>query len=128
MIYNRFGADRRGVGATAGEYRRARPVILRLSKNPMKICHLIHHVEQRLTRLFVVEWGVKEVRSKPALYSERIEKECPQMRVLFDFRHEVERRFLPPVHVARCEVLCGIPGVGDISPYDLIQVSLLAAR
>ena len=105
----------------------AGPVILRLSDGPSEICHLVHHVEQRLARLLVVERRVQPVRPEPALRPERIDEERLQIRVLFNLGDEVERRLLPPVHLARREVFRRVPRIGDVPPDDLVEVRLLAA-
>ena len=127
VLHDRLGTDRRRVRAAAGKYRIASSVILRLADRPSEICHLVHHVEQRLARLLVVERRVEEVRPEPALHPEGIEEERLEIRVLFDLGDEVERRLLPPVHLTRREVFRRLPGVGDVPPDDLIEVHLLAA-
>src|SRR6516225_86510 len=52
--------------------RMAGPIILRLPDGPMQVCHLVHDVEQRSTRLLVIERRVQPVRPGPALLSKRI--------------------------------------------------------
>jgi hypothetical protein len=69
-----------------------------LPDGPVKIRHLVHHVEQRLARLFVVEWRVGPVRLEPSLRPEGIDAKRLQIWALFNLGDEVERRLLPPVH------------------------------
>jgi len=127
MLHDRLGAHPRRIRAAAGKYRIARPVILRLSDGQSEICLLVHHVEQRLTRLLIVERGMEEVRPEPSLCPEGISEKRLQIRVLLDFGDEIERWQLPPVHLARCEIIRRVPGVGDVSPDDLVEVNPLAA-
>ena len=75
VLDDRLGTDPRRVGAATGKYRIARPIIVTLPDGPMKICQLVHHVEQCLTRLLVVEWRMEKVRPEPALRAEGIEDE-----------------------------------------------------
>ena len=126
MLNHRGSPNPRLVGAATGKYRIAGPIIVRLPDGPSEICHLVHHVEQCLAYLLVVERRMKEVRPEPALHPKRINGECVQVRVLFHLGHEVERRVLPPVHFTCCEGFCGLPGVGDVPPDHLIEVHLLA--
>src|SRR5262249_9174693 len=72
--HNRLGTGTCGVRTAATKYRIASPVILRRSNGPSKICDLVHHVEQRLARLFVVEWRMEEVRSEPTLRPEGVDQ------------------------------------------------------
>src|SRR5437763_15047533 len=67
------------------------------------------------------------VRPQPALTPERINEECPKVWVLFDLWDEVERRFLPPIDLARRESFRGIPRVRHVPPDDLIDIGSLAA-
>src|SRR5499426_1092621 len=53
MLHDWLGSGVRYVGAAAGIDRVAGPVVLGLSDGQMKIGDLVHHVEQRLARLFV---------------------------------------------------------------------------
>src|SRR5829696_4593648 len=76
VLHQRLGTASRRVRTSAGKYRVAGPVVLGLSEGPMKIRHLIHHVEQRLPRLFVVERRMEEVRPEPALCTTGIGYEC----------------------------------------------------
>src|SRR5215813_13722138 len=62
VLDDRLGTDPRCVGSAAGKYRRANPIIFRLSDSPSKICFLVHHVEKCLARLLVVERRMEEVR------------------------------------------------------------------
>jgi hypothetical protein len=55
VIHHRLGSNLRHVGSAAGEDRITGPVIPRLSDAQVKIGHLVHHVEQRLTRLPIIE-------------------------------------------------------------------------
>src|SRR5262249_37830889 len=75
VLYDWLGTDIRRVRAAAGKYRRAGPVIARLSDRPSKICLLVHHVDQRLARLPVVEWRMQADRSEPAVRPEGIDEE-----------------------------------------------------
>ena len=115
------------VRAAAGKYRVARPVILRLSDSQGEICYLIHHVQQCLTRLPVVERRVEVVRPEPALRAEGIDEERLEIWVLLDLGEEIERGGLPPVDLARSEGLRRGPRIGHVSPDDLVQIDLLAA-
>src|SRR5262249_60077815 len=63
----RIRAGVRGVGATARVDGMTGPVILWLADRPVKIRDLIHHVEQRLARLLVIEWRGQEVGTGRAL-------------------------------------------------------------
>ena len=100
---------------------------MRLPNGPMQVRHLVRHVEQRLTRLLVVERRVQPVRPEPALLSERIDEKRLEVWALFNLGDELERRLLPPVHLTRCEVIRHVPGVGHKPPDDLIEVRPLAA-
>ena len=100
----------------------AGPVVLRLSDGQMQIRDLVHHVEQGLARLLVVERRMDVVRSKPALRPEGIEAKCPQGRVLLDlgdvgqFRWRAVGHRLPAV---LCELIDGILERGELSGYAL---------
>src|SRR5262245_27726456 len=59
--------------------------------------------------------------------SKRIDEQRLQTRVLLDLGDEVDRRLLPPVHLARREVVRRVPGIGNVSPDHLVEVHLLAA-
>jgi hypothetical protein len=84
-------------------------------------------MEQCLPRLLIVEGRVEPIWPQPALCPERIEKERLKVRVLFDLRDEVEWRFLPPIHLARCQGFRRLPRIRDVPPYHLVDVRLLAA-
>ena len=77
----------------------------------MQVRHLVHHVEQRLTRLFVVERRVQPVRPEPALLSERIDEKRLEVRALFNLGDELERRLLPPVQVVALAARHVIPTI-----------------
>jgi hypothetical protein len=93
----------------------------------MQVRHLVHHVEQRLTRLLVVERRVQPIRPEPALLSERIDEKRLEVRVLFNLGDELKRRLLPPIHFTRREVIRRVPRVGYKPPNDLIEVRPLPA-
>src|SRR5262245_17952061 len=76
VLHDWFGTYTRGIRAAAGKYRIASSVILRLSDGPSQICDLVHHVEQCLARLLVVERRMEAVRLKPALRPEGVDERC----------------------------------------------------
>ena len=121
-----LGAGLGRVGAVAGEDRIAGAVVLRLADPRLQIQVLVHHGDQRLPGLLVVERRMQVVRAQPALGAEGIGQERRQGGVLLDLRHEVDRRDLPPVHLARRQRGGGGRRVGDVAPDDLVEVDLLA--
>ena len=70
---------------------------------------------------------MKAIRSQPALSTERIEKESLDIRILFDLGDEVERRFLPPIHLARGEQFRRLERIGNVTPDYLVDVYALTA-
>src|SRR5215207_1589504 len=76
VLHHRLGTASRRIRTSAGKYRVARPVIFRLSEGPMKIRHLVHHVDQRLPRLIIVARRMKAVRPEPTLCTTGISYEC----------------------------------------------------
>src|SRR5262249_22945810 len=75
VLHHRRGTNPRHVRAAAGKYRIAGPIILRLANGPGKIGFLVHHMEQCLARLLVVERRMEEIWPEPALCPQRIEDE-----------------------------------------------------
>ena len=73
----------------------ASAIVLWLPDGPMEIGHLIHHMQQCLSSLFVFEWRVEAVRSEPTLCPVRVDSH--EIRILFDLYREIERRKLPPI-------------------------------
>src|SRR3954454_6932129 len=69
---DRVSAYIRRIRAATRVHRVAGPGVVRLSDRPMKICHLVHRMEEGLARLLVVEGRVKEIRPEPALLPKRI--------------------------------------------------------
>src|SRR5262245_43034503 len=79
MLEDRVGPGARRIGPTAGEDRMTRPVVLRLADRHREVRHLVHHVQESLTREPVVERAVAVVWSEPTLRSEGKEKERLQI-------------------------------------------------
>ena len=121
-----LGAGLGRVGAVAGEDRIAGAVVLRLADPGLQIQVLVHHGDQRLPGLLVVERRMQVVRAQPALGAEGIGQERRQGGVLLDLRYEVDRRDLPPVHLARRQRGGGGRRIGDVAPDDLVEMDLLA--
>src|SRR5215208_6480237 len=95
-------------------------IVLWLPNDPMEIGYLIHHMKQCLSSLFVVEWRVEAIRSKPTLYPVSVDSH--EIRILFDLYCKIERRLPPPVN-SSCFKLCRcIPRVRDIPPDHSIDV------
>src|SRR4051794_40400254 len=82
VLDHRLGTTSRHIRTATGKYRVASPVILRLSEGPMKIRHLVHHVDQCRPSLLVVERRMEAVRPEPALCTTGIGYECLYIRVL----------------------------------------------
>src|SRR5262249_43290862 len=91
------------------------------------VSQLVRCMKQGLAGFLVVKGWMEPIRSEPALPPERIGHGRLQIRVLFKLWHEIDRRFLPPIHFARGEGPWRVPGVGDMLPDNLIEIRSLAA-
>src|SRR5207247_1903573 len=115
---SRWRAGRGFERPAAREERGARLVVLLDADGRFEILRLVHDVEQRLPRLLVVEGRMLVVRTDPALGAARVGDERPERGVGLDLRHEVERRVLPPVHLAGVQRRVRRGVVGDVAPDD----------
>src|SRR5262249_4577547 len=112
VLHDWLGPSVRGIGAATGIDGVAGSVVLGLADGQVKIGHLVHHVEQRLARLLVVERRMQVIRAQPALDSQGLDDSGPQGGVLLDLRNELDRWIFPPVNLTGCEgirppVVCG---------------------
>ena len=119
-----------GVGAVravAHEEGRARLPETLGTVSGTQVSLLIHHPQQRLARLLVVERRVQMIGAQPRLGAEQVSDFDLDARGPFQHRYEVRRRKLPVIHLPLLQGGVGGGGVGQIDPLDALHVHALAA-
>jgi len=79
-----------------------------------------------LTGLLVVEGWMKPIWPKPALRPSWIEHAGLKIRITLKLWYEIERGFLPPIHLATDQSLRGLKRIGKVPPDNLVKDLLLA--